>query len=175
MEIFYMVIAMLIAVSFLLSKIGDKGYFYVMYPKARKLYKKLKEYLCSYDMPTPLGSRYIDESFCRDILSSIYWLCCQSEHGFEYPLRFYLESDKNFLRMILAKSYSKLLYSPFALYSTLSYDANARYHVIFDYTAQKLIEIGHLSEKDYGVLQQQLQETRLFCEQLKKNNTFYHW
>lgn len=140
----------------------------------RKIDRRLEAMLAAKDLPADVWS--VSEAFrreCADFLEAKYRSAPTKTE--RESRKAYYSGDAGFYEMVATLSYRKLLFSPFALYSRLSWEQAACYRRIFQYAVAKLIERDVHDESFYEKAMAQLESVEEFCRSQKKAGNFVEW
>lgn len=158
MNLFYFLLGAFVSLAAWLSIESSSRTYFVFSRSARKFYSRMKTMFGNIYCDSINGS--LEKAFCLQCADYVESRAKASEHGRKNTYRWYTESDNNFYRLVMTTAYQKLIFAPFRLYSDLDSDQVVGYSYIFNYAANKLIEIGQID-------QEFLVQANLFLDKVK--------
>lgn len=166
---------LLLFVWYIIGRIEENGWFRTTSKWARSIDERIEDMFHASDFHCP-NDYFISKAFrrdCADFLEAR--LSSKATKSDRNATKAYYSSDIGFYTMLAARAYRKLLFSPFALYSELSWEAKAAYHQIYKYAVHKLISLGVYDTAFYEKAENQLQTVEEFCLEQKNSKNFIEW
>lgn len=142
--------------------------FYILHPSIHSTVKRFDDILHGYGIEFRNEAEILVEEFI-DYLKYEYR---HNHSDWKDTLYRYQNSDRFLYKEILCRSYKKLLYSPFRLYSELSSTSFSHYSRIFHFAVKDLEQIGAVDANFIKIAEHQLSSTQEFCNNLQINGEY---